>query len=400
VFDKGLIYRVGIEKKVDIGMLAETLFFYRNTHLLLDRTSVLALAQKMPHHVLLELFDRDVLQLSYIRQQFCIVSNGIPPAHDVGAYTFGGAAGQKLKNYQEEIAETLERNLGRSEATRKLAHQIAERVSLHRFRGVPEKEKSVADLAREDIDDPQYIERAVGVTLSHLIPGFSPPNDLKFRTMKVAGVGYVVDTNLDLERLNETYHRFVSPDHSSISVPYLLAHIVDARVDTFFAAYYMAELVAIPPSSDLMQLKHFEFLRRRNEDAKDINLFHELVIPEFPSIREVINSNERSLQEFLKLLDRASKFKKWLSQTNPDVGLIRSYYKEVTKKSWAETLPGKSIRFLVAAGAAFGASGAVGPAGGFGVGATNTFFVDRLLKGWRPNRFIEGPYKKFVSGAS
>ena len=147
-----------------------------------------------------------------------------------------------------------------------------------------------------------------------------------------------------------------------------------------------------------MQLKHFEFLRRRDANAEDIGLFHELVVPEFPTIREVINSGERSVGDFLKLLSEAEKFKKWLTKANPDIGLIQSYYKEVTKKSWVETLPGKAIRFVVAAGAGFGAAAAGGPAAGLGVGATNSFLLDRILKGWRPNRFIEGPYKKFVGG--
>jgi hypothetical protein len=84
------------------------------------------------------------------------------------------------------------------------------------------------------------------------------------------------------------------------------------------------------------------------------------------------------------------------TEANPDVGLVQSYQQEVTKKSWVETLPGKAIRFVVATGTGLAASAAAGPTGGLGVGVTNSFLLDRLLKGWRPNRFIEGPYKRFV----
>jgi len=85
-----------------------------------------------------------------------------------------------------------------------------------------------------------------------------------------------------------------------------------------------------------------------------------------------------------------------LTESNPDVGLVKSYQDEVTRKSWVETLPGKTIRFVVAAGTGLAASTIVGPVGGVGVGIANTFLLDRLLKGWRPNRFIQGPYKRFV----
>jgi hypothetical protein len=33
---------------------------------------------------------------------------------------------------------------------------------------------------------------------------------------------------------------------------------------------------------------------------------------------------------------------------------------------------------------------------GLALGATDSFIVDRLLKGWRPNQFIEGPLRDFV----
>ena len=96
-------------------------------------------------------------------------------------------------------------------------------------------------------------------------------------------------------------------------------------------------------------------------------------------------------------MDDADKFKEWLAGTNPDVGLVQSYIEEVKKKSWVEQLPGKAVRFAVASGV----SAAVGAIGGLayslGVGATNTFLLDRVLKGWRPNQFIDDGYKKFVS---
>jgi hypothetical protein len=39
----------------------------------------------------------------------------------------------------------------------------------------------------------------------------------------------------------------------------------------------------------------------------------------------------------------------------------------------------------------------LGTAAGVSVGIADTFYLDRLIKGWRPNLFIEGPYKTFVS---
>lgn len=400
MFEKSLIYRVGDDKQVDVGQLAEALFFYGSTQLLLDRGSVLHLARKLPHDVLLELFDRDAIKLSYTRSHFAMVSNGNPPVHNVGAISFGGAGGKRLKNYQEEILETLERELGRTKSVRKLAADIAGKATLQRLRGVPGGETEIADLARSDFEDPGFVAQAVKTTLESIIPGYKAPANLEFRAMRHEGGGYFVLTNLNMDELNTKYRKATHASDSPLSIAYLLCHLVNARVDTFLAAYYMAEPVTTLLSGQIMQLKHFEFLRSRQRSEADIELFHEIVVPAFPTIREAINSGERSMTEFMNLLDEAQKFKKFLTTTNPDKGLVQNYYREVTKKSWVETLRGKLIRFVVAAGTGFAASAKFGPVGGIGVGAANSFLLDRILKGWRPNRFIEGPYQRFVGGPS
>ena len=397
MFDKALINRAGVEQQIDLGTIAEVLFFYGKTHFLLDRSSIIALAKQLDRDVLLELFDRGIVSLSYTRDTFCVLTEGLPAVHTFGAIKFGGRPEKKVTNHREEIAESLERQLGKSRDTATLAKAIADRVDLHRFRGIPEKEKVIPNLMRSDIEDAAFIQSGARTVLSHLLPGFDKQSNFEFRLIKTHEGSYFVHSDLDFQALNKEYSKLVPPSHSSITASYILALIQAARADTFFAAYYMAEPVTTPLSSDLIALKHFEFLRRRHINAEDISLFHEMVVPEFPTIKEVINSGNRSMKEFLHLLDEAAKFKKWLIEANPDVGLIQSYQKEVTKKSWADTLPGKSIRFTVAASAGFLASLATGtPAGGLGVSAANTFLVDRLLKGWRPNQFIQGPYADFV----
>jgi hypothetical protein len=400
MFEKALISRAGVERQVDLGTIAETLFFYGKTHFLLDMSSIIALAKQLDRDVLLELFDRDIVSLSYIRDRFSVLTQGLPPVHDFAVIRFGGRQQKRVKNHREEIAEALERELGKSRDTRTLAKAIGDRVDLHRFRGVPEGEKVIPNMMRSDIEDAEFAQSAASTVLSHLVPGFNKQSNFEFRLMKTSEGNYLLMSNLDFEALNKEYHKIVSPTHSSVTTGHILALIQDARADTFFASYYLAEPVTSPISSDLMKLKHFEFLRRRHINAEDTSLFHEIVVPEFPSIKEVINSSERSMKEFMRLLDEAGKFKKWLIEASPDVGLIQSYYKEVTKKSWVDKLPGKVIRFTVAASAGFAASLATGnPAAGLGVSGANTFLADRLLKGWRPNRFVQGPYAHFVGGS-
>jgi hypothetical protein len=351
MFEKALVYRAGVKSKVDIGLLAETLFFYGRTHLLLDRASLVALVKQIPHDVLLDLFDSAAIQLSYVRQNFAVMSGGVPTAYDFGAFTVqGNVDGSKLRNHQDEIAEALTRELGRSRKTEKFAQKIADKAALHRYRGLPEKEKVVPDLMRADLEDQNFVHQAVKLVLTHMVPGFTEDIGFTFRLFKSEKGDFFIDTDLDFERLNEAFHTVVAVAEDSLTPARILAEIQDARADTFFAAHYMAEPVTGSLSSDIMRLKHFEFLRSRSANTDDIELFHELVVPDFPTIREALNSGERSFWDFVQFLPRANRFKRFLTEANPDVGLVKSYQDEVTRKSWVETLPGKSIRFVVAAG--------------------------------------------------
>ena len=400
MFEKALVVRAGHEE-IDIGLVAETTFFYGTTQLLLNRGSVCALVSQIPEHQLIGLFDRNAIQLSYLREAFSVHTSGIPQVHDLGAVQlYSTGVGEKKLNYRDEIELALERERGKSAGTRRLARMIGDRVKLHRLR-FEEPNESIPDLARRDLRDATFVKQAIVAVLNRLVPSYKLPQ-FHFRLLNVEAGGYVVDTNLDFDAINRVYHRNIPVSHSSISPAYLLVHILDARADLFFAAYYMAELVTAQVYSDIIGIKHFDFLMRRQQNVKEADQFIELSLPDFPTIREAINSGERTFAEFLVLLDKAEKFKKWIQKTNPDAGLVQEYHKAVTAETWADKLPSKGVRFAVATGIGLAAE-LIAPSGialasGIGAGAFDTFILDRLLKGWRPNQFIEGPYKKFVQG--
>jgi hypothetical protein len=402
MFEQALVLRAGVEKHVDLGLLAETIFFYGNTHLLLNRGSIEALASQIPAAELIELFDRDAIKLSYIREGFVVLTAGFPRVHQVGfAHLHSEGVGKKKLDYREEIAVALERRLGKSAETRKLAKAVGDRVKLHRMHS-DESGKCLPVIVRRDLANGPFVKKAVVTTLGHLVPTYKQPQ-FHFNLFDT-GSGFAVDTNLDFEAINKVYHQTIPPSHSSIDVAYLLSHIYDARADIFFAAYYMAEPVTTPVYSDISRIVQFDFIRRRSANIEELDQFLDVAVPDSPSIRETINEKRRTFAEFLKLLDEAEKFKKWLQVTNPDAGLLQEYYNASTAKQWTDKVPSKTVRFAIVTGIA-AALEAVAPSGvgtvlGFGAAAVDQFALDQLLKGWRPNQFIVGPYQEFVSGTA
>ena len=120
-----------------------------------------------------------------------------------------------------------------------------------------------------------------------------------------------------------------------------------------------------------------------------------------PDVRTVINNGVRTFADLRDLIRKAKRFRHWLENQSPDAELAKNYVREITKESWVDKLPSKTVRFSVITGLglavdALAGGGGVGTALGAGIGVADNFLLDRVLKGWRPNQFIEGDLKKFL----
>jgi hypothetical protein len=356
---------------------------------------VVALANGIPSSELLSLLDRDAVKVSYIRKMLGVMKHAAEPVYTFCALKPSDNVGQqKPFDYREEIQASLERELGTSSKTKKLAKALADRVTLS---DISEQESAIVDGARADVRDASFVKQATRTTLRDLVPDYKIPDAFRFDIFDF-GEPFAIVTDLDFEAINALYHKTVP--HRSLDPSFLLSRMLEARADTFFAAYYMAEPVTTPVYSDISKLKHFEFLQRRELNTHEIKQFQEVIVRDFSSIRETLNEGHRTFAEFLALLDKADKFKHWIRVTNPDVGLLGNYHRAVTENTWAERLPAKMLRFSVATGLGLIAE-AIAPSGvgatlGIGVGLFDSLVLDRLAKGWRPNQFIQGPYRAFV----
>ncbi len=168
---------------------------------------------------------------------------------------------------------------------------------------------------------------------------------------------------------------------------------MDARADLALASFYGGDFVTSEVTSSIIQARHIEFLRRSDINVDSRRQFIEVVLPDSPSLAEVIDSGERSFDEFLLLLDRAGRFKDWLKKVNPDEGLVRSYMRDISSEGWIQRLPAKSMRYIL-----MHALDATNPGAGIVAGFMDNFVVDKLLSGWRPNHFISGRLGPFVQG--
>jgi len=142
------------------------------------------------------------------------------------------------------------------------------------------------------------------------------------------------------------------------------------------------------------------FIERFTNLMKRRDLFQNEFFSDGGPIREIINSGERTFDEFLKLLADASKFKSFLRGTNPYCGLVREFFAESTKTTWVDTLPSKTYRWLFVTGLGLAVE-TLYPTGAAiasaqGISFLDAIFLDKILKGWRPHHFIEYRISTFL----
>lgn len=398
MFDQVLIRNCNVgENLIDAGLIAETLIFYDKVHILFDHGTLVSSLRSIGLDNILYLLNNRIVSASFLLGNFATYTeakNQIPVHRFINFSLHKHADGRKAKK-EDGIYTAFDAVYGNSRQTRMSAEKFMERLSFRQ----PGSFSSIPDQATSDLNDSQYVTDAIEMALRRLVPSYSLPHGWYFQIVRTEQ-GFFVSTNLDYDQINAEYHKLVSPKHSTIGSAFLVSHILSARGDMCFAADYMSELVTNPVSSDLIRAKFGAILQRRLRSSEAISAFQDMRLSNTRALREAINSGERSFDEFLKLLDKAHKFKEWLRVQNPDENLLKAYIEESFRETVFDRLPSKAIRFAVFSLAGIGAEAiapsGIGIAAGLGIGAFDSFLLDKLIGGWRPSHFVEGPLRAFV----
>ena len=405
MFEQIVIRRPDPESVIDAGTLAETLLFYGNIHILLDSSSLTALVRKIGADNLIHLFAQKHATATFMLDSLATFTNtpvfGLPE-HGFTAIRLAAHVGGKPYKRKDGVYEAFARAMNDARFAKIKASQALKYIKFSEYRPphqTANNVKTLSEQALDDLADTDYLHFAVEETIRQSVPGYQLPRGWFVRAI-IGNGNFKLETNINFEELNRAYHQFVPPEQNSITPAWLVGQIHEARADLVVASDYMSEIVTDPIRSALIRKKFAQFLTRREKSLAGMESFQDLQLGSTTAIRETINSGERSFDEFLKVLDKAARFKDWLRNVNPDAKLLEEYFKAATNNTWAEKLPTKVTRFAFCtlAGVALEAllASGVGYAAGVGLGAVDAMWTDKVLKGWRPSQFINGPVKSFI----
>lgn len=377
---------------VTLGAMAEALLFYQNTRVIIGHGMLVSLARGGVLSDIIGLVREGRLQAVHCEETLGTITNsyGVLQAHDFASFKLVGHESDRGANRLERVEISLRTQGIEPRTAKTLATAFVEAIPQKSFTKDDYLKGGIPAAARADARDINTLKGLLRVGLAAVPGGYDAGDDLRAEFV-LSDLGYFLFANIDFAGIN-TRRAAMTPALEPLTPAALLNLVLESRADMHLAAYYGGDFTTTAPNSALVRWRQAHLLDRTNLNREEKENFSEIILPDYPSVREVIDSGERSFTEFLKLLDKAQKFKAWLAKANPDQKLVSQYIEALKADTWTEKTPIKTLRYVVSLGA-----GLVDPTLGVIAGVADAFILDRYLKGWRPNHFVDSRLKPFVA---
>jgi hypothetical protein len=398
---------------LDLGFLAEALLYYRRVHICGDRTTLTFLTRTLGPEVLLDLLQSNHLGLDYWENIAVVMTHTCPAFHERHRFETADMPYTHLQHVAPKLFQDL---LGKSGKGRRMANRLMSHINPRFF------SSDRAEQSPRDLGDERYLQESVAEVVKGFVPEYSLPSPFAFKIVQdrlPPGATppdphgfdsdpkwpyFHIETNIDFARANALLHRRVPATEMSLTPAYLVGFVNGSRIDLLDTSQMSAEIALSPIRSAVLKCRFAGILKRRLGSEEKIEAFHEFVIGDSSSVREAVNSGARNFSDVMRLLESAQQFKDWIQDRPDDADLRREYCRSISHVDWADLLPTKSIRWSIFAAANIALGLATTPiagiVGGLGLSALDSLLLDKIIKGWRPNQFIEGDLRRFVQGQS
>ena len=378
------------DKPIDIGLLLEALLFYKKIFVVADAGILRQLIRTFDFDCLNEILDSGILEILYTETFTGIHTNSQPNGIDFHSTTIFSSP---QHTFPIEIRKICTEHAGKEGKGRRNASRLEQKIrAVHH-------DRSLSESAKELLLDNNFLSISVPELLKAYVPEIGDCRGMIFKTDN-SDKGIIVSTNIDFVKVNMLYHKRIPPSHSSVTPALILAHLYDLETDLYFSSRQLSEIATTPVATKLISTKLEHLARRCNNSNIQKDAFQDFVFKENKSIRDAYNNGKLDLKTVLKTVYEAERFKSWLAKQDIDSDLIKEYYKEITKNSPLDHLPGKSVRWSIFTGLGIASDalvgGGIGTLAGVSLSVLDAFVLDKLIKGWKPNQFVEENLEKLI----
>ena len=255
----------------------------------------------------------------------------------------------------------------------------------------------IIDQIRNDFKDVDLLRKTLPIYLNSLVPNYYVPKELNVEIVEEASYGpfgtYALKSNIDLREVNTSYNLINPGNKIPMGYSGFFLSLAEAKGDIYIASQFLSELVTRDLYSKFIEIELSDIVNRRLKSEENLNLFEEYILRDCHSLGHAFTEGLISRKELFTILVKGDKFRGWLDKVPEDKNLIGEYYREVTKGSITDKLPLKTLRFIIINGIGITIElynpGVLGVAVATGLHAIDDFYLEKLIKGWRPNHFID-----------
>ncbi|WP_439067967.1 hypothetical protein [Serratia ureilytica] len=392
MFDYVVLNRSIDGPPITVGEIAEALLYYQSVHIILDRSTLVELIDKIGPNNVLKLLSNSNVKATYIEEFVGVQTIQTPSGPEytlISAYVSGGEKVGVLKSAKKRLEYTLLNNGLSNTQAENFISRFKKCVSFRSISNDYYIKGGVVAAAMDDLYDEKYVSSGAHVLANGLLSNRTLNDDFKFN-INIGNDKFRIDTNLDFSLINEIQNN-KNKEPDGYTPAHIASGLLSASYGLVLAAHYGGDFYTSEVESEVIKIKNKQILTRANINRSLQSEFHTILLKGCPDVATVLNAGDRSFEEFLELLSKASKFKKWLKERSPDENLISNYIDDITSSGWISQTPGKILRYLTSTGLGF-----IDPITGIFASAIDTFVLDKFSSGWKPNQFINGNLRDFV----
>ena len=194
---------------------------------------------------------------------------------------------------------------------------------------------------------------------------------------------------------------FVAKEIERLQVKQILDHnrfllnLATSMVFLHQSAYFDGEMMTSTSEERTIALKLNSLKGFVNNGMHDFQIIQKLANPKYHSIAATINLKRKTFRELIQLLGKAQRFKEWKQIIPDEADFIKEYSKAVAIESkWLDNVFVKSGRWLITS--TIGTIPLIGIIAGPVASAIDTFVIDKIMKKWTPNQFLQSDVREFV----
>lgn len=394
MFEMSMIHRPGmVGGQHNLGRILESMLYYDRVHLMMDGQLFIGLWDILGPDDFKVLLSHPTITTTLTSQMLGIkseVRNAVV-THLPVAFKMGGRNGQQIDEKDDvgTLVHLISGLPNRQNGTRAQVSglvNLTKRSRYHKILGGEAGSRARLVALAKDQDTLKLFLRGWAIANGQSV------NEAALKYAKIntveLGLEFMIFCNVPLEMM-------VSGWNPSDNWATILTSMQDYAIDLYLSNSYSADIVTSPEISEIASARIDLGLQRAHKNAEQISAFEDLVFEEARCFGDAFNNGSITFAESLKVIDQSRRFRTWARGLAPDADLIYEYHRAIAKDTILKNLPVSIARFAIFNGAGAGL-GTIIPGAGLIASAIDSFIVERIFGGWKPNVFVRNLKKSLA----